>query len=170
MVTPVSSMTGSWGTCSGILRTFQPARCAACRASRAVMVCPTDWPRRCQCIAAGVGEGDLTVGDIEFVCHGSCSFPRSGVRFAPFSAGVWGTGGVAVSTPKRPAEKQEADFRPGEPGAQRPGRAAIGPINAAGAARAQRQPSVSAAKRRTGEPAGRGLTATGSLTVILGPR
>ncbi|GAB4659278.1 hypothetical protein MOKP64_15780 [Mycobacterium avium subsp. hominissuis] len=31
---------------------------------------------------------------------------------------MWGTGGVAVSTPESPAEKQEADFRAGEPGAK----------------------------------------------------
>jgi hypothetical protein len=36
---------GSWGMTSGIL---ELARCAAASASRAVMVCPTDWPRRCQ--------------------------------------------------------------------------------------------------------------------------
>ncbi len=50
--------------------------------------------------------------------------------------GVEWIGGVAVSTPERPADHQEADFRPGEPGAQRLGRVVIGPINAAGAARA----------------------------------
>ncbi|BBZ38806.1 hypothetical protein MCNS_18690 [Mycobacterium conspicuum] len=91
--------------------------------------------------------------------------------FAPFSAGCGGTDGVAVSTPQSPAEKQEADFRPGEPGAQRRGvschradkcrRCRPG---AAGAGRIGRR------ERRTGEPAGRGLTATGSLAVKLGPR
>ena len=37
-------------------------------------------------VTAGVGEGHLTVGDVEFVCHENCSFPGNGVgwrRSAP---------------------------------------------------------------------------------------
>lgn len=115
-------------------------------------------------VGARVGEGGLTIGDIELVCHESCSF-QEGCWFAPVSAGCGGTGGVAVSTPKRPAEKQEADFRHGEPGAQRLRASCHRAVKcrrcragAAGAGRGGRR------ERRTGEPAGRGLRATGSLT------
>ena len=51
VLTPSSVMTGSWGMTSGIFRTFQLARCEAANASRAVIVCPTDWPSRCQASA-----------------------------------------------------------------------------------------------------------------------
>ena len=48
VVIPVSLITGSWGTTSAILRTFQLARWAAWRASRAVIAWPTCWPSWCQ--------------------------------------------------------------------------------------------------------------------------
>jgi hypothetical protein len=69
---------------------------------------------------------------------------------APVSAGVLGTGGVALSTPKSPAEKLEADFRPGEPGAQRLAASLRRAENAAGAARAQRQPAARPATAENG--------------------
>src|ERR1700757_1274439 len=72
-----------------------------------------------------------------------------------------GTGGVALSTPKSPAVKLEADFRPREPGAQRLG-ASWGRADKCRWSRtAQREPAVRAAAAETGEPAGRGLTTTG---------
>ena len=43
---------------------------------------------------------------------------RESVWWRRLALGYGETGGVAVSTPKSPADKQEADFRPGEPGAQ----------------------------------------------------
>jgi hypothetical protein len=65
-------------------------------------------------LGAQVGQdGDAVVGhDVSFL---------ETVFDVPVGAGCAGTGRVAVSTPKRPADKQEADFRPGEPGAQRHG-------------------------------------------------
>src|ERR1700694_4703738 len=74
---------------------------------------------------------------------------------------LWGAGGVALSTPLRSAVKLEADFRP------RAAASWVGPKMPSephGAAGAERQRG----EAETGEPAGRGLTVTGSRSVILG--
>jgi hypothetical protein len=81
------------------------------------------------------------------------------VMGAPVSADGWGAGGVARSTPKSPVVAG-GGFSAGEPVRQHPGE-----LDTADTCRrsrtAQRQPSLGAARAQTGEPAGRGLTATG---------
>jgi hypothetical protein len=88
---------------------------------------------------------------------------------APVGAGCAGTGGVALSTPQRPAAKQEADF-----GSRRARRAApwgelpLGPKMPPVAHGRSGSRPPGRRERSTGEPAGCGLIVTGSLSVILG--